>query len=171
MAFRATWCTAPDGGEVAKWLNPLYGYAGYGILDSPSSIVADAYESAIFTIAQRFPGLEADYPIAHSLSTDGIKGVNWLTILANRWIDQLGGLPALKAMNSGFLKYPGGVVIQAGDQPQIGDRNGNVWPELYIKLNTAVRPVRARKTYPFQHYGENRFDPKSSREWLARFDR
>jgi len=126
-------------------------------------------------MAMRFPGLDVLCPTSDALScTDGIKGVNWLTVVSDPLLARLDGVDAVEAQAGGdftFHRYQGGAVIQAGERPQMGDRERNRWPELYIRLNALLKPIRAAKTYPFHHYGPRRFDAERSNEWLRRFDR
>jgi len=163
---------------VARWageVKPVHGYGGLGIIESLATTTRERHEQTVFSIAQHFPGLEVDYPTVHSLNcAKGIKGVNWLTVLSEPFAAQLGGVSSLQTrLGEQFTShsYPGGVVIQAGPRPQMGDRNRNRWPELYIKLNAVLKPIRASNGHPFHHYGPNRFDLDRSNEWLQRFDR
>jgi len=154
-------------------MKPIHGYAGLGIIESLATATRERHEQTVFSLAQHFPGLEVDYPTVHSLNcAKGIKGVNWLTILSEPFAAQLGGASTLqKRLGDQFTtySYSGGVIIQAGPQPQVG--SGNECPDLYIKLNTILRPIRASNGHPFHHYGANRFDLHRSNEWLQRFDR
>lgn len=66
-------------------------------------------------MARRFPGIEADYPNVHVLYLkNGIKSVNWLTILNEQRLSEVGGKVALEKQlddNFKFYEYPGGIVI------------------------------------------------------------
>jgi hypothetical protein len=159
----------------ATWLRPVHGSGGLGILPSFGSDTALKHEPTVFSIAKHYPGLEVDYPSVHSLNGQkGIKGVNWLTILDDGYISRLGGLDALRGrIGDEFAMHPyeGGVVLQAGPKPEMGDRNRNRWPGLYVRLNAELKPIRSPDVFPFQHLGPNRFDLDASRAWLERFDR
>lgn len=161
---------------VARWVRevkPIHGYGGLAIIESLANATRERHEQTVYSIAQQFPGLEVDYPTVHSMNcAKGIKGINWLTILSEPFVAQLGGISTLQThFGDQFTIYPysGGVIIQAGPQPQMG--SGNECPDLYIKLNTILRPIRASNGHPFHHYGTNRFDLDRSNEWLQRFDR
>ena len=161
----------------ASWLRPFHGYAGLGFIESLDNSVAVQHQPEVYALARRYPGLEADYPIPLSLTLGrGIKGVNWLTILSDHWLDQVGGLEALRSQLGPefvFREYPRGVVIQAGPMPNVGDRSRKRWPPLYVKLNALLRPIRVQEVYPFHknwHEPPPRFDPDASTEYLARFD-
>jgi hypothetical protein len=129
-------------------------------------------------MAQRFPGLEAEYPIGHSIWLEhGIKGVNWLTVVGDPWLDRLGGADAVEAglasLDGRFIvhRFEGGVLIQAGPQPELGDAKHDRWPELYVKLAKYLKPIRITEHAPFHHAGPgSRFDLERSEAWLRRFD-
>jgi hypothetical protein len=171
--------------DLCRTLKPASGYGGIAVIEAADRFIAARYEPIVYHWAQRFPGLEADYPISHSnwLPTgregnrDGIKGGNWLTALSDHYLAELGGADKveadLKALDSRFLihRYDGGVVIQAGPRPQLGDAERNLWPALYVKLAKFLKPIRVTHHNAFQHDGPGlRFDKERSEAWLRRFD-
>lgn len=165
--------------DLCRKLKPVSGYGGIGVIESPDDAISHRHEPLVYELAQRFPGLEADYPISHSNCLDkGIKGVNWLTVVGDRWLAPLGGADALEAglaaLDSRFVmhRFGSGVMIQSGPRPLLGDAVRNRWPELYIKLARYLKPIRVTEHWPFQHAGPGpRFeDPESSEAWLRRFD-
>jgi len=155
-------------------LTPVSGYGGLGIIDSASGSILNQYEPTVTRISQQFPGLEVDYPYKHLLHlNNGIKGVNWLTILSDHWLKELGGISALRAKLSSefvFHQYSGGILIQAGSRPQMGDLAQNRLPKLYVQLNAALKPIRIKSHFPIHHSGKGRLDKEASEQWLARFD-
>lgn len=160
--------------DFAGRLNPVHGYAGLGLIESYDSNLRFQYEPAVYGMSQRFPGLEVDYPTAHSIyGKTGIKSVNWLTVLANDLLASLGGTDRIcEQLGDEYLMhaYPGGAIIQAGPRPQLGDRNRDRWPDRYVKLAHLVEPIRLKDHRSFHEYGINRFTLESTAEWLARFD-
>jgi hypothetical protein len=83
------------------------------------------HEQEVVAIAQRFPGLEVDYPIGHGLSTKrGSKGGNWITASSGHWLKKLGGIATIRqALGTEPFRvdeYPGGAMILAGLVPEIG---------------------------------------------------
>ena len=68
--------------------------------------------------------------------------------MGDRWLAKLGGadavLAALAALDSRFVVYrfEGGVMIQAGPRPELGDGERDIWPELYVKLAKYLKPIR-----------------------------
>jgi len=171
--------------DICRTLQPVSGYGGIGIIESPDRVISSRLEPLVYQWARHFPGLEADYPIPHSLwltdgregGRDGIKGGNWLTVLGDRYLPELGGADKveadLAALDSQFVvrRYDGGVLIQAGPRPQLGDAPRDVWPSLYVKLARYLKPIRVINHNAFQHGGSGeRFDKANSEAWLRRFD-
>ncbi|HYO59189.1 type VI immunity family protein [Archangium sp.] len=152
-------------------LRPLHGYGGFGVMESTRLSLAQAYGPAAYGLARRFPGLELDDPLVHVLYLrHGIKGNNWLTVLADSWVKTLGGLELLtKKLGEGFTfhSYPGGVMIQTGPHPQLGDVNRRLEPVGYRQLAQVLRPIRIRSHRGFAAFG---LDKERSLAWLTRFD-
>lgn len=160
--------------DFCRKIRPVSGYGGLGIIESPNDLIEAQFEPSVFITAQRFPGLEVDYPYSHILYLkEGIKGVNWLTIIGDRWLSQLGGLSKLRDQVGEelmFQEFPGGLIVRAGAQPQMGDLDVGRYPDLYVRLAAALKPIRVQKLGSFHHAGSNRFDQKTTERWLARFD-
>jgi hypothetical protein len=169
--------------DLCRKLKPVSGYGGIGVIGSPERFIRSDYEPTVYQMAQRFPGLEIDYPVVHGIwlgkkETGGIKGVNWLTAIGEPWLSKIGGADALAAdlgaLDSRFIvhRFPGGVVIQAGPRPDLGDSERNIWPDLYVKLAKKLKPIRVTLHGPMQIGGRGlRMDNKARTEaWLRRFE-
>jgi len=161
--------------EFSRFLTPVHGYGGLGIVESPRRVIRQRYAPMVYEIVQRFPGLDVDSPTSHIIFlTDGIKGVNWITILSDRWINELGGLNTVRSKLSTdieFYPYSGGILIRAGAQPQLGDQNLDRRPPLYVQLSSVLAPIRVKEHGAFQNSGRGmRLDRANSEKWLARFD-
>jgi hypothetical protein len=101
----------------------------------------------------------------------GIKGVNWLTVLDENWLQKAGGYSELKKKTGdGFRleQYPGGILIQAGKHPDIGNVNRNQFPQYYVRLNRILKPIRVEKIRRI--HDSLGFDPERTDAWLSRFD-
>ncbi len=180
VALPITWYADNEGDfpslvvDLCEEISPLHGYGGFGILESPSPTVEHHYEPAVFTLAERFAGLEVDYPVTSLLHLqEGVKGVNWLTVLGERWLGSLGGIDELgRKLGEDFdlHAFSGGVVIQAGPRPQLGNVQTGKRIELYCKAASVLMPVRVREHGSFHHAGEGRFNRQTTEQWLARFD-
>ena len=186
-----SWLQGKDGERafqklVYGWcqeLKPFHGYAGLGAIQSMSGIEKKYTNHLVYPLAKRFPGLEVDKPgtIASKMKRGGgalkIKGVNWLTALDDGCFEQLGGRQAvLSDLGDEFIlyEYEGGVLIQAGPMPQLGDVNHQQIPRYYQQLARKLKPIRL--IFPEGHYlikSPNRNEQsnaEASNEWLARFD-
>lgn len=181
-----TWTVLPELLlHVCRVMKPVSGYGGLGIMMSPDRSIAYRWAHLIGEWAEAYPGIEVDYPISHANwlcegregGRDGIKGVNWLTAVGDRYLPELGGADKVAAdvaaLDSGFVihRYEGGLLIQAGPRPNLGYVKSNLWPALYIKLAKYLKPIRITSTAPFQRVGPDvYFDRERSEAWLRRFD-
>ncbi len=149
---------------------PEHGYGGISLLYSPDRGVAQRFSVEIGHFGERYPGIEIDRPMSHKLETvDSIKGGNWITILSDKYVKRLDD--RIGALESPFsvLPYRGGVVIQAGNAPQVGDRNRQIDLPLYEQLSAVLRPIRTKRhraVFPRGLYA----DPSNFEAWLDRFD-
>jgi Protein of unknown function (DUF3396) len=164
--------------KFVKRLRPLSGYAGVGVLEVLDFYARQAFQTTVRQIADRFPGLEVEHSIGHDIYlVKGIKGVNWLTLLGDRWIQEIGGLDYLRIRLGDDFKlspYDGGVMIQAGPKPEIGDVTLSRWPRHYVTLAKVLKPIQVKVHGAF-HWGEptgvqKRMDHAASLAWLFRFD-
>lgn len=178
MSFPLLWFMGHSGSlpefalEACQRLHPVSGYGGIGILESPDSTIRDEFEPTSYAMAQRFPGLEVDYPWVHGVELEGgIKGVNWLTILSEPWLSKMGGAGALRAaLDKTFVgrSFEGGLLIQAGPRPLLGDAERGSMPEPYTRLAALLAPVQIKEHGPFHHAGADRFTRERSEAWLRR---
>lgn len=169
--------------DMCRILRPVSGYTGVSFVESPDTYLSGQYEPVVYQWAQRFPGLEIDYPTAHTIGLrkgrggkPGIKGASWLTALADRWLDEMGGIDKLiagvTALDPRFSFYPydGGLLIRAGDLPELGDAQRDVWPELQGKLARYLKPIRVTEHPAFHYDNPGRMHQRESEAWLRRFD-
>ncbi len=163
---------------VLAWssrLKPAHGLAGFSVILEIGSISGEPYA---YTALQRHPGLDIHEPVPFKSETRGvfnrIKCINWLTVLGDSVLEELGGLDvARKALEPDCALYPytGGVLIQAGPVPQLGDSFKGLIPEAYRKVARFTQAVR------FEAYRSSLFrvfEPMIGREeavkWVRRFD-
>jgi hypothetical protein len=160
--------------KLCQKIRPLSGYAGLGVLESHDVSAQNAFQPAVRLIAERFPGLEVESWTAHTLYLHkGIKGVNWLTILGDRWLKEMGGLEPLREQldeSFGYYPYEGGVIIQAGPKPQLGDAQANRWPKHYVTVAKVLKKIQIKDHRPFHFAGPGRMNHEASKAWLFRFD-
>ncbi|TPM48428.1 DUF3396 domain-containing protein [Mesorhizobium sp. B2-2-3] len=161
---------------IERWcqrLQPAHGYGGITLLESPDSGLAHKFAPDIAGFASRYPGLEVDVPIAHEFATrNGIKGGNWLTVLATEFVEKLGGIGEVREhLGEPFvvLPYSKGAIVIAGSTPEVGDRNRNQDTPLYRRLANILRPIRI--SHHARLYTRGLFAEEGPFEaWLARFD-
>jgi hypothetical protein len=150
----------------------LHGYGGFAVNQSPTDYQSGS--GMLLQIAERFPGFEIDDSggtvlVAH----DHIKGVNWLTLLGPRFVERLGGAPALRDRLSaaiGLHLLPGGgVIVQAGRLPAYGDTAKGDELEPYREVARNLRPICLDR-HPDLGTVEYGFGPEETQRWLRRLD-
>jgi hypothetical protein len=162
-----------------KIIRPAHGSAGLCTVTPDMTGEPDAYR-----MLQQFPGLTMVQDLSFSGESKNvfnrIKTVNWLTVLGDVVLDELGGLKAAQDAlepDCTIYPYPGGIVIQAGPEPQWGDTLLGDVPELYRKVAKFTKPVR------FENYRSCLFrandlvkrEPhldslEETYKWIRRFD-
>lgn len=142
------------------------GSAGYAFECSEYFIEA-ATEHAYKT-SMRHPGFDIhqDHDM-HAVRLDGVRGVNWLTMLSNARVKDLGGLPSFEHCTVHQLDR--GVMIQAGEAPAIGDVNkGDRLPayrEVFKLIEPLTPPVFERSPWlEVEDDGEEK-----TQRWYTRF--
>jgi hypothetical protein len=162
---------------VLQWcekLRPLHGYAGIYIALSADRGEAISNEPLVYPLVKRFPGIEFDSPVDISLHCKkGIKGVNWLTVLSDKFVSNLGGVDALKDGlddTCPLYTYPGGAVIQAGPYPQLGDLEKGIRLKDYQKVYKLVKPVQAEYDDIIMRTPKNVDADAFAQQWLHRFE-
>lgn len=165
--------------EILDWCRaarPLHGTAGIGVISHPDYGTALAAQPWVKPLLERFPGLDYGLPVdVAAIAHDGLPVVNWLTVLGDPLVARLGGRQALgREIDSrpelALHDYPGGVVVQAGPVPQIGDQTQGMMPRAYGVAGGLLKDVR---TEPFDLLTELRYPEDSeafSHAWLNRFD-
>jgi hypothetical protein len=157
-------------------LKPYCGYAGLGAIQSVEGAERDRTAHDVYPIAMRFPGVEIEDAgsVARNLGSH-IKGVNWLTALSDEVLAPIGGRQALLAQldeNFHIMEYEGGVLIQAGPAPELGDVNRQQIPRFYRQLAQLVRPLRMtfKPGQSFIRQPGAASGTETTNQWLARFD-
>ncbi len=178
VAFPMTWFAEQPSSfadfvlDCCRHLHPYHGYGGIGLVVSPNRFLRSAGEQKEFSLAMQFPGLEIDHPISHlSWVWNGIKGVNWLTFFDNSWLDKINGIETLKDNLDDVFKittYTNGVLIQAGEKPQVGSVNHRIMPEKYSQLSKLLKPIRITTHSGIHSQGP--FNREKFEKWLAKFD-
>lgn len=155
------------------------GHAGFAVNWHPTADSADDALSVFPTIARRYPGIDLSdinmtlYAI-RSAGGAGIKCINWLTLLGSELTMAIGGIAALNAqLPSDCPVHPlgkGGCLIQAGERPDVGDRNLNAFLPSYGAVGRLMAPLRLTNHPEFIGSTSIAPDEDLTAEWLARFD-
>ena len=161
--------------QISEILQPMHGFFGLGIQHSHEYY---DYQYLEYELAHQFLGLDISNVEGDEHLREGFKCINWLTILSDRLItDKLGSLEALKEHNNDneirFYPYAGGVVVRAGEVPELGDVASNPYPKHYVNVNALLKPARAPEIASLGFgsiNGEVRFNKRTSKEWQCRFD-
>jgi Protein of unknown function (DUF3396) len=124
-----------------------WGYSGYSFiwceLDDALNGLALAW---IRPFLKRHPGFSCgDIGRFRSAVEKGLANVSWITMVGAEYAQKLGGKEALgAACGEGILIHelpPGGLAVQAGPRPEIGDANRRDFLPLYRRVGEALRPV------------------------------
>ncbi|MCB9099133.1 MAG: DUF3396 domain-containing protein [Anaerolineales bacterium] len=158
--------------RLCNILRPQHGYAGFGIMESIAHDVQQYYQPQVWQLAQRMSGLEVDIPSSHILHLKNkIKGVNWITILNDGYVDQVYSLNQLENEPSiRLINFNDGIIIVAGQYPVLGESLGATPPRDYALVAQSLKTIRATDLASFHYAGEGRMHEAEVRRWLARFD-
>ena len=160
--------------ECCRLLQPIHGSAGLGMQVCYEN---EEFQDLEYEVAQEFTGIDVGSITADRDLRTGFRSINWYTILSTPFVDKLGGTGELKKQMDDerivLLPFDAGLMVRAGEWPELGWVRQNPYPELYVKVNNVLKPARAPEVKSF-HFGsiedEVRFDPKTSNEWMKRFD-
>jgi hypothetical protein len=164
---------------VKQWCNllePVHGTAGPSLLwNDPDS---DSYMVDSLFLLKKFPGLDHEDPDNFSSEAKlpyKIRSINWLTILGETIIAELGGRDSMRAAlgeSCPLTDYRGGTIVQTGAQPELGSSEDREIPEGYRKVAHLTKPVRfeAYRAGLFRNLPAPFGDREETLEWIRRFD-
>ena len=75
-------------------------------------------------------------------------------------------MPAAESAAFQFIRAPGGVILQAGSRPVLGDRNRLEPLDGYKAIARALEPIQVRRHGSF---GGSRWTEENTMAWLRRF--
>ena len=112
--------------EICELMPFQSGHSGHSF--ECSKYASEQSQTHAWSLSMRHPGVDisriTDDAIA--VGRDAVKGVGWLTALGGEFVSTLGGLPKIKRAlprDVELIELKGGVVLQAGSAPAIGDVN------------------------------------------------
>jgi len=161
----------------AKRLRPAHGLAGLTIVMADDTIDGPF----ILPTIKEYPGLDVQVPINFSMCVEQvfnrIKCVNWLTVLGDKIVEELGGLSILRdelESDCTLYPYPGGVLIQAGEAPHLADVEVPGSSELlepYRKVARITKRVRFKDyNWHLIQLDESFNEIEEAKKWVSRFD-
>ncbi|MDF1895380.1 type VI immunity family protein [Rahnella contaminans] len=159
--------------DFCRILKPMHRLAGLGIQQIYEH---EKFQHHEYEISKMFNGIDMTNPYTDKEYRKGIKSINWHTIICNELADKVGGdnfSDLLKEKQFKIIDYKHGLIIRAGETPELGWNKKAPYPPLYVKINNILKPIRAPKLDSFgfgSNAGEIRFDDKSTANWLKRFD-
>jgi hypothetical protein len=141
------------------------GFGGYFL---KPAIARGASYDAMYAICQRFWGVEAwNLEVAVEYVLDGFAGVNWLTLIGESLRSrEPEDVEKAKRAAVSYDETPHGVILQAADQPQLGDRNRQEQMPGYVAVAQALLPLQVKA---FGSFGGERWDEDNSLRYLRRF--
>lgn len=156
-------------------LKPAHGSAGFSFAYDPE---IEPKPKWTWAAMQRYPGVDHHDPVMFTVKAktvfNRIKGVNWLTVLGDEIVNELGGKDVIQTQLGKFCaihNYDGGIIIIAGLLPQLGDTYTGLIPERYKDVARVTRPVRFEDyRRPFLQLPESIDGMEATLKWIRRFD-
>jgi hypothetical protein len=145
------------------------GFALNLIPDYPS----DLPNRRVGFVGSRFLGIDVEPFGALASSADkGIKGIDWLTLIGDTFLERAGGRDAVRRQVSALdgvavHELQHGIMIQAGAEPSFGDVNRGERLTLYHELGRVLRPLMIKESD--LDVGDRIGGAERSRKWLYRF--
>ncbi|WP_437655263.1 type VI immunity family protein [Sorangium sp. So ce1182] len=161
--------------DWAKRLPFVHGYGGLALNQSPESGAQQQNSAIVFALASRFPGFEVeDCGGTVLVGQESIKGVNWLTLLGDKFVARVGGAESLRRGLSDAIELHSiqgrGLLIRAGKEPGTGDVNRGARLPLYGEVSRALAPIRMLQHPDLGPAEFGSFGPQGTAAWLRRFD-
>lgn len=168
--FEFPWNVPPD--EVREFAVEMAAIVPFdsgfgGWFFKPATHISESYDE-MYAVCRRFWGIEAwrlDETVDYVVSD--YKSVNWLTLIGEslRQRDP-DAVEAAEQAAIAHWKTPNGVVLQAGERPQLGDQNRKEPMPGYEALAAALLPLQLTT---YGTFGGQRWDEASSLAWIRRF--
>ncbi|MBC3482249.1 DUF3396 domain-containing protein [Pseudomonas sp. SWRI77] len=160
--------------SLCNLLEPLHGSAGFGIQNCHEH---QNYQHTEYEILANYRGVDLSLLIANEHWRSGYSGLNWYTYINSDWIKNLTSeKPLTELLNDTRItitQETSTTIIKAGHWPVLGKLDIDPLPELYVKVNKIIEPLRTTNIGSL-HYGsiagEIRFNVRTSNLWMHRFD-
>jgi hypothetical protein len=150
MAFPPEW-GVDRAGEMEKLVVDLAGLVPYqsglaGFCFECSRVRKRQGHSHAWARSMRHRGIDiSTHPYdTTAVGIDAIKGVNWLTLVCDAFLDRLGGKNKVRAALSApveVIDIPGGLLFKAGPEPRLGDTNRRQFLPEYKQAYKVLAPL------------------------------
>jgi len=171
--FEFDWALPPDlllqfTQDVLGIVNCVCGYAGYFFQAQANGPYGKSSFDQVYAWALRYWGVDAedlDVTVMHMM--DAYKCPSWLTIIGQR-LESKYPIAIAAAQSAAYRaqRSPGGVILQAGDAPELGDRHRHERLANYEAIAQALLPLQVRDHASF---GGTRWTTDTTNGWLQRF--
>jgi hypothetical protein len=150
QALLKNWCAM---------LQPWHGRAGlsigrsFGFEDSGLSRLTET------ELLLRYPGLQIwgvgeglYFPDQGGGLYDGPRCADWIIVLSDHFVEKLDGKDAIRRSLEPLplYEYPGGLILQAGEFPQLGSYAEGGMPTEYKRVGKIIEPIRCKAPYAAQ---------------------
>lgn len=184
LCFTVDLCLLQQPGMGRRWIDfiaacceelvPVHGYSSPTLITAADSGLAAAYANAVYGLAQRYEGVDVDYPFDHSIWLgDLVKTPCWLTIFGKSILPKLGDIKSIEMrLGSGaeLLSYDHGLMIRSSPLPELGDKNRkNKTPGLRA-LSSIISKVQLPEHGGVGNSFDGKFDEQTFTAWLHRFE-
>jgi Protein of unknown function (DUF3396) len=158
----------------SQMLEARHGTAGLGLVPPEDTPKRDKTWRIAAAFGKQFPGIELADSLGNQNVFWGLLSANWLNMVDSAYVEQLGGVESIRARLAaeplgdaiGLHPFDGGLILSAGDAPDLCDKNEAGKPPLaYGPVARLLKPLRTTK--PWGCWG---CDKDESLDWLARFD-
>ncbi len=144
------------------------GYAGYKFQAQANGPFGKSSFDQVYAWARRYWGVDAeDLDVTVRHMREAYKCPSWLTIIGQGLESKHpDAVAAAQSAAYGAQRLPGGVILQAGEAPELGDRHRQERLPNYEAIAQALLPLQVRDHGSF---GGTRWTTDTTNGWLRRF--
>ncbi len=161
--------------DISNILQPLTALFGLAM----QTTYHDEFRASEYEVTHHFYGIDLQTLRPNIVDyREEIVSFNWLTILDQRFVNQLGGIKQLQNEFQAqpeikIHPYAHGAAIQAGEFPQLINAQETPYPDSYVAINAILKSIRTKKAISLTQMdsmdgSENYL--KQPKEWVERFD-
>ncbi|CAL8480008.1 type VI immunity family protein [Caballeronia sp. S22] len=154
--------------DVLGIVRCVSGYAGYFFQAQANGPLARSSFNQVYALARRYWGVEAeDLDVTAKNMLDAYKCPSWLTVIGQRLESKdADAVAAARSVAYRWQRLPGGLILQAGAAPELGDRHRHERLATYEAIAQALLPLQVRDHASF---GGTRWTADTTNGWLQRF--